>query len=150
MKKRYDIMAVGPGGGHLREMLMALEGVDKNTVLFVTNPLPHLQEHPELHMDFVIDTGLNPLKFVANFFQSIRLVWKHRPSFIISTGGGLSVLIFILGKLVGAKTIFIESGCRILMPSRTGKILYHFADHFIVQSKALLPHYPKSILSSVL
>ncbi|WP_191976308.1 hypothetical protein [Limosilactobacillus reuteri] len=42
------------------------------------------------------------------------------------------------------KVIYIESFARITTPSLTGKILYHFADLFIVQWKELLKVYPKA------
>nr|WP_225349401.1 hypothetical protein [Limosilactobacillus reuteri] len=47
-------------------------------------------------------------------------------------------------KLMKKKVIYIESFARITTPSLTGKILYHFADLFIVQWKELLKVYPKA------
>ena len=147
---KYDMMAIAPGGGHFREILLALEDIDKSEVLFVTDPLPHLLKRSDLNVEFIVDPRLNPFKFGVNFFTSVYLVYKYRPSIIISAGGGISLPTFIFGKLLGAKTIFIESGCRIQFPSRTGRILYHFSDYFIIQSRELKKNYPKSILSGIL
>ncbi len=147
---KYDILVIAPGGGHLREAMIALEGIKKYDILFITNPLPHLVEKCEINIKFIIDPHNSLFKYAKNFFRSLYLYFKYFPSIIISTGGGISLSVFIIGKLLGSKTIFIESGSRIQFPSRTGRLLYYFSDYFIIQSDKLKESYPKSILTSVL
>ena len=45
-----------------------------------------------------------------------------------------------LGK---TKIIYVESICRVETLSMSGKILYHIADHMLVQWQSLLTKYPK-------
>jgi beta-1,4-N-acetylglucosaminyltransferase len=48
--------------------------------------------------------------------------------------------IMTLGK---TKIIYMESICRVETLSMSGKILYHIADHMLVQWQSLLTKYPK-------
>ncbi len=65
----------------------------------------------------------------------------EKPNVIISTGSNITIPIFILGKLLGCKTIYIECSAQVRTPSLSGKICYLFADLFIVQWKYLLNRY---------
>lgn len=143
---KYNILVVAPGGGHLREAKIALEIIDNSEVLFITNPLPHLMKNQDENVRFIIDPHISIIKYMKNFIESISLFFKYYPSIIISTGGGISISLFIIGKIFNSKTIFIESGSRIQFPSRTGRLLYHFSDYFIIQSESLKKYYPKSTL----
>ena len=55
-----------------------------------------------------------------------------------TVGGGI-------GKIFGSKIIFIESFANSSSKSITGKIVYKFADLFIVQWENMLNIYPKSV-----
>jgi beta-1,4-N-acetylglucosaminyltransferase len=50
-----------------------------------------------------------------------------------------------MAKLLRVKVIFIETGSRIHALSTTGKIVYRFADLFLVQWPELLRACPKAI-----
>ena len=70
---------------------------------------------------------------------------KERPDLIISTGAAVAVPFFYLGKLLGAKTMYIEIFDRIDSPTLTGKLVYPVTDRFIVQWEELKRVYPKAI-----
>ena len=50
-----------------------------------------------------------------------------------------------LGKLFGAKTVYIEVFDRIDHSTLSGKLIYHVADRFIVQWEDMKKIYPKAI-----
>ena len=43
------------------------------------------------------------------------------------------------------KLIFIETFANNSSPTKAGKIIYKFADHFIVQWESMLDYYPNAI-----
>ena len=51
----------------------------------------------------------------------------------------------ILMKLRRKKLIYIESFAKITSPTKTGKLLYKYADQFYVQWKSMLKVYPNAI-----
>ena len=52
----------------------------------------------------------------------------------------------IIGKIFGSKIIYIETFANRNTKTATGKIIYKFADLFIVQWKEMLELYPKAKL----
>ena len=58
--------------------------------------------------------------------------WKIRPQYIVSTGAHTSGPICLIGHLFGSKIIFIETFANSESKSRTGNLVYRFADLFIV------------------
>lgn len=82
------------------------------------------------------------------FLINTRLAWKvlrkEKPDLIISSGAAVAVPFFWLGKLFGAKTIYIEVFDRIDKPTVTGKMVYPVTDEFIVQWEEMKKVYPKA------
>ena len=50
-----------------------------------------------------------------------------------------------IGKIFGSKIIYIETFANIHTKTITGKLIYTFADLFIVQWEEMLELYPKAI-----
>lgn len=149
-KPLAKVLLIGAGGGHLTEALLATEGVPMRRVI-VTFCLKHTRDSlPGEKCFCLIDPHGSPWKYALNILQSIWLVAKERPNFVINTGGGMSIATSLLGKLIGAKLVYVESGARVTTPSRTGRLLYKYADLYIVQWKPLLKHFPKAVYGGVL
>ena len=70
---------------------------------------------------------------------------REKPDLIISSGAAVAVPFFWLGKLFGAKTIYIEVFDRIDKPTMSGKMVYPVTDRFIVQWEEMKKVYPKAI-----
>ena len=64
---------------------------------------------------------------------------------IISSCAAVAVPFFYLGKLFGAKLVYIEVFDRIDKPTMTGKMVYPIVDKFIVQWEEQKEVYPKAI-----
>lgn len=138
------LCVVCSAGGHLSE---ALEAVSKTTtpMYFVTFGEPHARlrlSGKEAY--YVVDPHTSLIKYLINVIQSIWLLLKKRPKVILSTGAGIALATCIIGRLFGAKIIFLESGARISTPSKTGKLMYKIAHVFIVQWKPMLKVFPNA------
>lgn len=83
-------------------------------------------------------------KFIMLFIKSLYILTKERPSCIISTGALVTYPICLIGFILRIKLIYIESFARVDSPSLTGKLMYKFADLFIVQWEEMLEVYPKA------
>ena len=64
---------------------------------------------------------------------------------IISSGAAVAVPFFYLGKLMGAKTVYIEVVDRINKPTMTGKIVYPITDLFVVEWEEMRQVYKKAV-----
>ena len=85
---------------------------------------------------------------IGNCFRNMWLAWKllrkERPDMIFSTGAGIAPPFFVVAKLLGIKTVFME--VFILVPKQTlsGRLAYHLSDLFLVQHEGLLEKYPRA------
>ena len=82
---------------------------------------------------------------VINTYLAFQVLRKERPDLIVSSGAAAAVPFFYLGKLFGAKLIYIEVFDRIDKPTMTGKMVYPITDRFIVEWEEMKKVYPKAI-----
>jgi len=149
-KQLPRVIVIGPGGGHLTEALLATEGVPMRRTI-ATFCLQHTRESlPDEELYCLIDPHGSLWKYTVNLVQSFVMLIKIRPRAVISTGGGMTIATCLLGKLLGARLVFIESGARVTTPSRTGRLMYRYADLFIVQWEPMLEHFPKAVYGGML
>ena len=80
-----------------------------------------------------------------NTVRAIRILHKEKPDLIVSSGAAPAIPFFWLGKLTGAKTIYIEVFDRIDKPTISGKVCYPVTDMFIVQWEEMKKVYPKAV-----
>ncbi len=66
---------------------------------------------------------MSVLRTVFLFLQSLFIVLIVRPDVLISTGSGLTLPPFLVARVFGIKTIFIESPSRVYEPSIAGRML---------------------------
>ncbi len=140
------ICLVSSSGGHLAQLHMLKPfWSDKNHfwVTFDKEDARSLLEGEKMYSCYY-PTNRN----IKNLIRNTRLAWKvlrkEKPNIIISSGAAVAVPFFYLGKLLGAKTIYIEVFDRIDKPTITGKLIYPVTDRFIVQWEEMKKVYPKA------
>ena len=84
-------------------------------------------------------TNRNIKNLIKNTIVAWKVLRKEKPDLIISCGAVVAVPFFYLGKLFGAKTIYIDAS------TVTGKRVYPIADKFIAEWEEMLNVYPKAI-----
>lgn len=148
MEKKLKICFVSSSGGHWEELMCLKEIARKYDSFFITeeggqaddSKLERLYTFPQINRDeqyFII-------KFIKLFYQSWKIMKSEKPDVLITTGALLSFPFCFVSKIMGCKLIYIESFARIYNPSLTGRIVYKFADLFLVQWKSMLKVYPKA------
>jgi UDP-N-acetylglucosamine:LPS N-acetylglucosamine transferase len=150
MKK---VMFISSTGGHLSEMLelkAMFKKYDYHIVTEKTKSSLKLKEIYPNKVNYLIYGSkahmlTYPFKLLANCFISLFLYIKIRPKVIITTGAHTAGPMCCIGKILGSKIIYIESFANINTKTITGKLIYLFADLFIVQWKDMLKLYPKAI-----
>ena len=91
-----------------------------------------------------------PFKLLINCFKSLFLYILIRPKYIITTGTHTAGPICCIGKLFKTKIIYIETLANIHKKTVTGKLIYKFADLFIVQWESMLKLYPKAVYGGMI
>lgn len=78
-------------------------------------------------------TNRNIPNLIRNFGLALRVVRRKEVQAIVTTGAGVAVPFAIVGRLCGINVVYIESMARVTSPSLTGRLIYPFANTFIVQ-----------------
>ncbi len=76
---------------------------------------------------------LQPFRCLAILIRCFLIVFKQRPDVVISTGAAPGCMISLVGKLFGAKIIWIDSIANIERLSLSGRIVRPFASLFLTQ-----------------
>ena len=160
MKKLNDtVMFACNVGGHFSQMMALHELFGQyNSVLVTDNEratraMPQLKDLNDIE---VINSGREKaranqtsrlfyaLEYVKSFLV-YRKVWlKYRPKVIVSTGSGIAVPLFWIGKLHGSKLIFIETRAKVYARSLTGILVRRIANQIYVQWPEMLELYPEA------
>jgi beta-1,4-N-acetylglucosaminyltransferase len=70
---------------------------------------------------------------------------------VVSSGAGVAFPFFLLAKLLGKRTVYVEVYDRIDSPTLTGRLCYPFSDLFLLQWEEQRRSYPKGqVIGSLL
>jgi len=150
MKK---VMFISSTGGHFTEMMQLKSLFKQYDYSIITEKTKshykYLKEKHGNKISFLIyGTKDKPIsyffKLFFNCWISLFLFIKYRPKYIVTTGAHTAGPMCCLGKIFRSKIIFIEGYANITTKTMTGRIIYKFADLFIVQWPEMQKLYPKA------
>ena len=153
MKK---VLFISSTGGHLEELMQLKKIFHKYDYYIVTEKtksnLSLLKKYPN-RVSFLVYGSyttlskkmIYPFKLAFNTIKSLLIYLKIRPEFIVSTGAHTAGPMCLIGHLLGSKIIYIETFANSSSKSKTGALVYKFADLFIVQWESMLELYPNAI-----
>ena len=149
MKKKDEIKVclVGSSGGHLTHLYMLKPfWKDKNRfwVTFDKEDARSLLEGEKVYPCY-FPTNRSIKALIKNTKIAWDVLHKEKPDLIISCGAAVAVPFFYIGKMMGAKLVYIEVFDRIDKPTMTGKMVYPIVDKFVVQWEEQKKVYPKAV-----
>ena len=152
--KNKKVLFISSTGGHFNELLQLKPLFEKYDYHIITEKDDMTKAFKEKYKDKIsyvlYGTRAHMLKyifqFIINCFLSVILFIKIRPEYIVTTGTHTAGPICVLGKIFGKKIVFIETFANKHTKTATGRIIYKFADLFIVQWEEMLEIYPDAVL----
>ena len=147
MQEKRKLCLVGSSGGHLTHLYMLKpfwQGEERFWITFDKEDARSLLKDETMYPCYY-PTNRNLKNLIRNTFLAWKFLRKERPDLIISSGAAVAVPFFYLGKLFGAKLVYIEVFDRIDKPTMTGKLVYPIVDKFIVQWEEMKKVYPKAV-----
>lgn len=115
-------------------MSKLLPAFEHRTVTVATVDVSAHSQHPALHFVPVPDFNRNaPLKIVKGFFQIFRIVHRSHAKYVISTGAAPGLLGLAAAKLMGKKTLWIDSIANPKKLSLSGTLAAYFVDEVLTQ-----------------
>lgn len=141
------ICLVSSSGGHLTHLYMLKpfwENKEHFWVTFDKKDAKSLLKGEKMYPCYY-PTNRSLKALIINMKHAWKILKKEKPDLIVSSGAAVAVPFFYLGKILGAKTIYIEVFDRIDKPTITGKIVYPVTDKFIVEWEEMKAVYPKAV-----
>lgn len=146
-EKNMKVCLVGSSGGHLTHLYMLKPfWKDKNHfwVTFDKEDARSLLEGEKMYPCYY-PTNRSIKALIKNTKIAWKVLHKEKPDLIISCGAAVAVPFFYIGKMMGAKLVYIEVFDRIDKPTMTGKMVYPIVDKFVVQWEEQKKVYPKAV-----
>ncbi len=140
------VCLVCSSGGHFCELYSlceAWEHLDRFWVTFKSQDTCDVLRKEKNYFAFS-PTNRSLKNLIRNLFLARRVLSRENPQVILSTGAGVCVPFFLIARLQGIKTVYIESLARIHELSLTGRLVYPFTDEFIVQWPELAERYRRA------
>lgn len=141
------VCLVGSSGGHLTHLYMLKPFWQEQERFWVTFDKQDARSllEGETFYPCYYPTNRNLKNLIKNTFLALKILRREKPDLIVSSGAAVAVPFFYLGKLFGAKTVYIEVFDRIDKSTLTGKLVYPVTDKFIVQWEEMQQVYPKAV-----
>jgi UDP-N-acetylglucosamine:LPS N-acetylglucosamine transferase len=150
-QKRKKVLAVASSGGHWTQLLRLRPAFEGCEVVFVTTQPGSRAEVAPHRFHCVPDANRNSkLRMLLLMLRTLIVVLRERPDVVISTGAAPGYFAVRFGRLLGARTLWLESIANVEKLSLSTKLVRPYADLLLTQWPHLArpegPHYRGSVL----
>jgi beta-1,4-N-acetylglucosaminyltransferase len=144
-RRQLRICLAASAGGHISQLLKLAESWNGYETFCVTTTQVVRNNLGKLGEVYVVGecNRQHLIRVVAVFLRCVRIISKERPDVVISTGAAAGCMLCFLGKLLGAKVVWIDSITNVERVSLSGRMVRYIADLFLVQWPELAGRYEK-------
>lgn len=129
------VLFVASTGGHLTQLVALQPWWSRQIRHWVTFDNQHART--VLAGERVTYAHSPTTRNVPNALRNLRLaamlLRASRPDLVVSSGAGVAAPFFLIARILGIRTLYIEVIDRIASRTLTGRMVYPFADGFAVQ-----------------
>lgn len=145
------VLAVASGGGHWVQLLRLAPAFDGHEVSYVTVDRRYQSQVGSSRFFVVQDaTRWDRLRLIRLVVQLFVIMIRERPDVVVSTGAAPGYFALCFGKLLGARTIWLDSIANIEGLSMSGARVGRYADLWLTQWPQLAreggPRYEGAVL----
>ena len=142
-KSKLRICLVASAGGHLNQLLKLRNSWNGYDVFCITTSDTVREKLQVYRKVYVVGESnrQHPIRVVSVLLRCIKVVFTERPDVLISTGASAGCMACFLGKLYGARVVWIDSITNVERISLSGRMVRYIADLFLVQWAELAKKY---------
>lgn len=134
MDTRRKVVAVASGGGHWVELLRVMPAFEGCDVHYVTVNRDYQVDIPDQPLSVISDaTRWSRLALLKSALQLLMILLRERPDVVVTTGAAPGYLAIRLGRLLGARTIWLDSIANADELSLSGRMAGQVADLWLTQ-----------------
>lgn len=151
-KMKKNIAIIASQGGHLGQMklLFTKEVIKEDNCILITEDIkPRIKSKSFLgkYTTYFLPKDallkINPIIYIKTLFKIIRILKKEKINLIFTNGAQISITAVIAARILGIKSIFIDTVIRVKTPNWSARASYPFATEFWVQHQNMVKKYGK-------
>lgn len=151
MAHRNKVLAVASRGGHWVQLLRLREAFDSCDVVYVTTEPAYRSNVDGASFRTVVEADrTQKLRMCLLILQMLILVLRERPTCVVTTGAAPGYFAIRFGRLLGARTLWIDSIANAEEMSLSGRLARRCADVTLTQWEHLAtsggPEYRGAVL----
>jgi UDP-N-acetylglucosamine:LPS N-acetylglucosamine transferase len=148
LPRALRVLLVCSSGGHLSQLHTLKPWWERQDRLWVT--FEKLDSESLLVGERVVWAHHPTTRNLRNLVRNLRLAWRLlrsvHPDVVVSSGAGVAVPFFLLARLFGQKTVYVEVYDRIDSATVTGRLCYPLSDLFLLQWEEQRRQYPRGVV----
>lgn len=144
--KRIKIGLITSRGGHLLQLYSLKDWWRKYDRFWITargKDSGYLLKKEKVYYGFFPESR-NILNAWRNFFLGLKIIIGEKPNLLVSTGAAIAPPVFLAGKILGCKLVFIDSVSFVEYPSLSAKLVSPWVDKLLVQHSKITKILKKS------
>jgi UDP-N-acetylglucosamine:LPS N-acetylglucosamine transferase len=133
-KRPRKVLAVASGGGHWVQLQRVVPAFEGHEVVYVTINPAYKADVPGEKIYIVNDaTRWDKIGSALLALRILFILLKERPQAVISTGAAPGCFAIILGKFLGARTVWLDSIANIEQMSMSGMMVRRYSALWLTQ-----------------
>jgi len=142
-KRELHICLAASAGGHSSQLLELSESWKGRSFFWITTTSVLTEKLLRDSRIYVVGecNREHLLHVLRVLMRCVKVILVERPDVVISTGAAIGCIVCFLGKLLGAKVVWIDSITNVEKLSLSGKMVRYIADLFLVQWPQLAEKY---------
>ena len=139
MNSKKMIFAVASIGGHWVQLLRIARQMEKDYEVVYLCTHPKCATMVEGQKFYLMEdySRWDAWKMVPAFFKLLGIVRREKPEAIMTTGAAPGLMCLLAGKVLGKKTIWVDSIANVQHLSASGRIAAKFVSRIYTQWKDL-------------
>jgi UDP-N-acetylglucosamine:LPS N-acetylglucosamine transferase len=142
------VLLVCSSGGHLIQLHNLRPWWERHDRMWVT--FKKLDSRSLLAGERVAWAHHPTTRNLPNLVRNLLLAWRQlrsfRPDVVVSSGAGVAFPFFLIARLLGQKTVYVEVYDRIDSATVTGRLCYPISNLFLLQWEEQRRSYPNGVV----
>ncbi len=134
-KENLRICLAASAGGHISQLLKIVDNWNGYSTFCITTTEVVRDKLRQRGKVYIVGecNRQHPIRVIKVLVRCIKAVLRERPDVVISTGAAAGCMVCFLGKIIGAKVIWVDSITNVERISLSGRMVRYIADLFLVQ-----------------
>lgn len=127
------IAAVASKGGHWVQLMRLTSALEGHEVIYITTDARYGEQLGRPVIAVTDGNAKQKLRVLVMLWQVTTVMLRHRPDIVVTTGAAPGLAAVLAGRLIGARTLWIDSLANAEKLSMCGRLAKHVSTECVTQ-----------------